>query len=186
MAVNTTLKTILTEVQACLERIDEREVRTFLSALGKAKRVFVTGQGRSGLVGRAFAKRLMHIGFEAYVAGETTTPAISKGDLLVACSASGATTTTCAHAETARKVGAEVAALTAKPTSRLAKQSHVVVGLETRFLRRNLVSPLGSAQFSTTLFEQACLILLDAACLELMKRRKASTAQMQARHANLE
>ncbi|MBM4080491.1 MAG: SIS domain-containing protein [Planctomycetes bacterium] len=177
MAVNTTLKTILTEVQACLERIDEREVRTFLSALGKAKRVFVTGQGRSGLVGRAFAKRLMHIGFEAYVAGETTTPAISKGDLLVACSASGATTTTCAHAETARKVGAEVAVLTAAATSRLSARGHVVVGIPL---------PSRSAQFSTTLFEQACLILLDAACLELMKRRKASMSQMQARHANLE
>jgi len=37
------------------------------------------GVGRSGLIGRAFAMRLMHLGFEVYVLGETITPAVEKG-----------------------------------------------------------------------------------------------------------
>ena len=37
------------------------------------------GAGRSGLVAKAFAMRLMHLGLEAFVVGETITPALNKG-----------------------------------------------------------------------------------------------------------
>jgi 6-phospho-3-hexuloisomerase len=40
---------------------------------------------------RAFAMRLMHIGFQVHVAGDVTTPAIRGGNLLIIGSGSGET-----------------------------------------------------------------------------------------------
>ncbi len=59
--------------------------------LGQTGRVFVAGAGRSGLVLRMAAMRLMHLGMTVHVAGDTTTPAISSGDLLLVASGSGTT-----------------------------------------------------------------------------------------------
>ena len=61
------------------------------------------GAGRSGLVAKAFAMRLMHLGFTAYVVGETITPAMRPKDLLVIFSGSGRTKTIADIAETARE-----------------------------------------------------------------------------------
>jgi Predicted sugar phosphate isomerase involved in capsule formation len=44
------------------------------------------GAGRSGLVAKAFAMRLMHLGMISYVVGETITPALQTGDLIVVLS----------------------------------------------------------------------------------------------------
>jgi 6-phospho-3-hexuloisomerase len=184
MRFDATVNKVLSEVQACLGEIEQRRVREFIRALGSARRVFVTGQGRSGLVGRAFAMRLMHLGFRAHVVGEATTPAIRKGDLLVAISASGSTSTTCHHAEAAQKAGAKVAALTATLSSPLAQAAHVLIEVPT--VGRAVRPSPRSAQFSTTLFEQGTLLCLDALCLALMKQRKTPAAAMRGRHANLE
>ena len=48
-----------------------------------ARRIYVMGAGRSGLVAKGFAMRLMHLGFQSYVVGETITPALQKGDVIV-------------------------------------------------------------------------------------------------------
>ena len=55
----------------------------------KPKRIIVCGTGRSGLMLKSFAMRLMQIGYISYVVGETITPAIKEGDLLIVASASG-------------------------------------------------------------------------------------------------
>ncbi len=40
----------------------------------RSRRWFWSGQGRSGLVARMAAMRLMHVGFDAHAVGEATTP----------------------------------------------------------------------------------------------------------------
>src|SRR3990167_7658365 len=85
LSIKTTTRVILDEIRSVLERIDEKAYEDFLSAILNAKSVFVTGQGRSGLVSRSFAMRLTHIGLNAYCVGDATTPNLNKGDLLIAC-----------------------------------------------------------------------------------------------------
>ena len=71
-------KAILDEVGGALSKVEREPVTRLIELIESARRVFVAGAGRSGLMVRTFAMRLMQMGFETYVAGETTTPAIDK------------------------------------------------------------------------------------------------------------
>ena len=62
--------------------VQEEEVAAFEQRLLAAENIFVTGLGRTGLMARGFAMRLMHLGRRVYHVGDVITPAISKGDLL--------------------------------------------------------------------------------------------------------
>ena len=71
-------KKIVEELDFALGSIGETEGEKFVEAVLAADRVFVAGAGRSLLMIRGFAMRLMHLGFQAYVVGETVTPAIGE------------------------------------------------------------------------------------------------------------
>ena len=85
------LDTVLAEIHGVATRIDRMQLDALASALLAAERIFVTGEGRSGFMARAFAMRLMHLGLPVFVIGETTTPAVRGGDTVVAVSGSGST-----------------------------------------------------------------------------------------------
>ncbi len=70
----------LTDIAAALPR---EEAGALARAIRRARRVFLGGMGRSGLMMRAFAMRLMQLGVEVHVVGDTTTPSIRRGDLLI-------------------------------------------------------------------------------------------------------
>ena len=67
------------KIRAIAYKISDEDVRGFITELLNAKRIYVMGAGRSGLVAKAFAMRLMHLGMHAYVVGETITPALDTG-----------------------------------------------------------------------------------------------------------
>ena len=160
----------------------------------KSKKILVMGAGRSGLVGRAFAMRLMHLGFNVYVLGDTIVPGIKKGDVVIAISGSGRTQLIVAAAEAAKKVGAIVVAITSYPDSPLGKIADLVIKIPGRtktskiddyFARQILgfhepLAPLG------TLFEDTAMIFLDGVIYSLMLKLKVSEEEMRARHANIE
>ena len=174
---------ILGEVEAALATVDRERVAQLEEAIVGARAVFVTGEGRSGLVGRCFAMRLMHLGVQTYMVGGTTTPAIGEGDLLMALSGAGETDTTCALAHTAAEAGASVAALTAAEGSSLASEAELLLIVAAPTNRGGTGK---SEQYGGSLFEQCLLILLDAVALELQRRLGESPDQMAHRHANLE
>lgn len=87
----TKTQTILDEITAVINHIKEPQIEEVAFSLYQAKRIFVIGEGRSGLMGKSFAMRLMHLGATVYVVGETITPSIATGDVLVAVSGSGKT-----------------------------------------------------------------------------------------------
>ncbi len=60
-------------IDAIAQKIPAEQVYAFLDAILDADRIYVMGAGRSGLVAKSFAMRLMHTGFTAYVVGETIT-----------------------------------------------------------------------------------------------------------------
>jgi 6-phospho-3-hexuloisomerase len=171
-----TLHVLLEEVASALAEVDPEEVRRFEGAVLGAREVFVAGEGRSGLIARCLAMRLMHLGRRSHVAGETTTPAAKEGDLLVAISASGETRVTRARAEAAHAHGAKVTAVTASPTSSLAQMAD---------LRLTIPAP-AVEQYGGSRFEQAALLLLDAVIFRLQGRLRRTTTDMDARHATIE
>ena len=185
IGIKATAQIILDEIHSVLEKIDERAYEEFLSSILNAKNIFVTGQGRSGLVSRTFAMRLTHIGLNAYCVGDATTPNIDKGDLLVACSSSGSTHITRYIAGLARKSQAAIAAVTSHKDSPLAGQADIIIELPVQEVSTNYKHS-GSIQFRSTLFEQACLVYLDGVILSLVNKLNSSEKDMHKRHSNLE
>ncbi|MGC8948754.1 MAG: 6-phospho-3-hexuloisomerase [Thermoprotei archaeon] len=192
------MKEIIEFVEKAQNLIDWSQVNDMINLLLKTKikdhSVLVIGMGRSGFVGKAFALRLMHLGFRVYVFGETITPAIGKEDVVVAISGSGETNIVVRAAEVARNIGATVIAITSRLESPLAKISNktVIVPGRTRlaseqdYYVRQLIgeheplAPLG------TLFEITAMILLDSIIAELMKRLGLTEEELKARHATIE
>ena len=185
IGIKNTTQIILDEIHSVLEKIDERVYEEFFASILNAKNIFVTGQGRSGLVSRTFAMRLTHIGLNAYCVGDATTPNIDKGDLLVACSSSGSTHITRYIAGLAKKSQAIIVAVTSRKDSPLAGQADIIIELPVQEVSTNYKHS-GSIQFRNTLFEQACLVYLDGVILSLVNKLNSSEKDMHKRHSNLE
>ena len=155
-----------------------RELSEALKILTSAKKIFVYGVGRSGLVARAFAMRLVQLGLEVYFIGETITPIVEDGDAVLLVSSTGDTMSAVQTANIARRVGAKVISVTGNRTAKLAHASNVVICVrEEHDAERARLAPLG------TLFEDASLILLDGLVAEVMEALGESEATMRARHA---
>ena len=176
---------ILDELAQVLGEVKDEEFRAFQEALLGGRRIFVTGQGRTGLVLRTFAMRLMQMGLESFVVGETATPPITPRDLLVAGSGTGRTATTTLRLGQAKELGAPVVLLTAHPETDLARRADLVVTIPAA-TRLRLEDELPSQQFGGSLFEQALLLFLDAAALALVASGEVTVQEMTERHANLE
>ncbi len=171
------------EISDVVGNLDQQQLSTLVEAIVAAQRVFVCGAGRSLLMMRAFAMRLMHIGVEAYVVGETITPAIAPGDLLIAGSGSGQTRVTLATVEAGAARGAQTAVITAHGDSEIAESCEVVVVVPARVTG---APSLTSNQPPGSLFEQSLLVVGDGLILRLMERLGTTIEQMRARHTKLE
>ncbi|MDD1665656.1 MAG: SIS domain-containing protein, partial [Methanomicrobiales archaeon] len=68
------MRLMASKVRSIANGISDEEVEGLIREILNAKRVYIMGAGRSGLVARAFAMRLMHLGLISYVVGETVTP----------------------------------------------------------------------------------------------------------------
>lgn len=174
---------ILAEQAEVIATVDARSVDTLLEQIVHARHIFLLGEGRSGLAGRMFAMRLMHLGYQVFVVGETTTPAIGEGDLLIAISGSGETGTVVLRSENARRAGASLALLTANSESQLAKRADHLVLLPTQ----HKLHGASSRQYGGSLFEQTTLLLFET-LVSLMAAGDAAPGftSLAKRHANLE
>ncbi len=173
-------------VRLLFERIDASVTERLVQSLLRAKRVFVTGRGRSSLLTGWFAIRLMQMGFDVHVPGEVTCPRITKGDLLVAISCSGTTTTTVDLARIARESKAMVIAISAIAESALAGTADdaVVLPVTDKDIMRRYKYGIGPC--NNTLFEQAMILYFDSIVYTIIERERISKAQMSKRHTNLE
>ena len=103
MILNEAIDEIVDNIKGVSSEIDSESIERMLDMLVNANNVFIIGLGRSGLVARAFAMRLMHLGISVYVVGETITPAIYADDCLLAFSGSGETSFIISTAKISRK-----------------------------------------------------------------------------------
>ena len=187
---------LIESVRESLMRVDLDQVEKMMVEMlaSTDRRILVVGAGRSGLIGRAFAMRLMHLGFQVYVMGETITPSIGRGDLVIALSGSGTTKIVVTAVEIGKTVGAKIIAITSYADSDLAKLADDVVLVKGRtrvadekdyFLRQlmgehELMAPLG------TVFEISLMTFLDGVVVELMRRLGLTESELKKRHATIE
>lgn len=189
---------IIAGIKSCFEELNMNEVERLIQLLldAKDKKIFIVGMGRSGFVARAFALRLMNLGFNVYFLGETITPAAEKGDILIAISGTGATKMVLTASSAAREIGATVIALTSFSESPLGQMADLIVSIKGRtktgwpkeedYLARQIIgereplTPLGSV------FENNSMVFLDSLVVELMHRMGRTEADLKRRHATIE
>ena len=189
---------IIAGIKNSIENLNMKEVERLIELLleAKDKKIFIVGMGRSGFVARAFALRLMNLGFNVYFLGETITPAAEKGDLLIAISGTGATKLVLTASAAAKEIGATVIAFTSFSESPLGQAADHTVTIKGRtkagwpkeedYLARQLIgereplTPLGSV------FENNCMVFLDSLVVELMHRLGRTEEDLKRRHATIE
>ncbi len=165
-------------VTAALDQIDPSAVRRAVEILLRAQQIFVYGAGRSGIIGRAFAMRLVQAGLRAYVIGESVTPIVTRTDAVFILSGQGESFSSIQTANIVRREGAELIVVTSRSGSKLAHAASLLLSVEfEEEPDRPRYAPLG------TLFESASLRLTDGLVAELIRARGESEDSMRRRHA---
>ncbi|HUT01485.1 MAG TPA: SIS domain-containing protein [Phycisphaerae bacterium] len=168
---------LLTRIEGVMEQVDWESFMELSRMLPRARRTFVVGAGRSGLVARSFGMRLMHAGLPVFIPSETITPATGKGDLVVCISCTGQTGYTGYIASRANELGADVVVVTADAESPLARQGDKVVVVP---------AVADDIVIRAAVFEHAASLCLDAVFNVLADKLKLDLEAFRQRHANLE
>lgn len=199
-SINELMLLMVGQMRETARMLSPDEAESFFSEMLKARTIYVAGAGRSGLVARAFAMRLMHIGFESYVIGETITPALSPGDTLVVFSGSGETNSVYDVSETAKELGGRICLITATRVSRMSRLADCMVilcshqtsdnSIPSQYEVRQITGQYRSVSASFapfgTLFETAALIFSDAIISGLIEARHCSLEEARKRLSNVQ
>ena len=195
-SVQKAMSEITQHIEMYSKKLDQKKVQLILKTLQTQNNVFVYGAGRSGLVGKAFAMRLMHLSINVFVIGETVYPAIKENDVLFVISGSGETSAIVNACKSAKEKKAKIIALTSNLNSTIGKLADLVLEVQGRtklavgtgkdYEQKQIIgfhqplSPLG------TLFEDTCQVLLDGIIVGLMQEMGKSEKELKERHANIE
>ncbi len=114
---------LLNDVTDSLGRTDPRSFLKFVQALSKRRTILVAGEGRSAAAGRAFAHALADLGRDVHVLGESTTPGIKLGDMLIVLTENGSSPLMAQRVTTARGLAASVTVITAEGHSKLLRDA---------------------------------------------------------------
>lgn len=179
------LDKIIQELSQTAALISDAETERLVNQILESKKVFVAGAGRSGFMAKSFVMRMMHMGIDAYVVGETVTANLEKNDLLIVGSGSGETKTLAVITEKAKSLGGMVAAVTISPRSTIGKLADITIELPGVTKDQSegdyqTIQPMGS------LFEQTTLLFYDALILRCMEKQGLDSHKMYGKHANLE
>ena len=129
--------------------------------------------------------RLFHMGRDAHVVGDMTTPPVGPGDLLIVTSGPGLLPTAEALVDIAHSAGATTAIITAQPDGETSRKADIRIVIPAQTMAndrgtRVSVLPMGS------LFEFAEAIFFELVILELRTRTGETAESMRSRHTNLE
>lgn len=174
----------LAEIGNALDGVDEGGFSAFVHELATARRIALYGVGREGLAIKGLAMRVFHLGLDAHVVGDMTTPALGPGDLLVASAGPGGFETVEALMRVSRGAGARVALITAVPDGSAARLADTLLVIPAQTMANDIggasVLPMGS------LYEGAAFVLFEMVVLALQADLSVAAEAMRARHTNLE
>ena len=174
------------EVTAILSRVDLQQMKTLLDLIQGAHRIALYGGGREGLMIRALAMRLFHLGYEVSVVGDMTAPFLTNGDLLILSVGPGYVSTVDALRSVAQRDGATVICLTAQPDGETARAADKIVYLPAQTMADDTEGKATSVLPMGSLYELALFVLNEIVVLELLKRTGKTFGQARDRHTNLE
>jgi 6-phospho-3-hexuloisomerase len=191
---------MVSRIEEVARSVDQSQVECFLSEINKAERIFVLGAGRSGFVAKSFGMRLMHLGLDAYVVGETVTPAFHVKDTLVAFSGSGKTKSVLEACETSRQIGGSLCLITGARESPMTDLATCVVYLKTddesihtgsdhfdlRQLRGEHRSLSRPSTPIGTVFETSAMIFADSVISALIEMKECTIEEIIHRYANMQ
>ena len=175
----------MADAERVVEKLDFAVFESFAQAIAAAEIVALHGLGREGLQMKGLAMRLYHLGLDAHVVGEMTTPPVGKGDLLICSAGPGDFATIAALMKIAKDAGAKTAVVTAQPASGLAKSADHVLHIPAQTMAddqgaKGSVLPMGS------LFELSQMLVFELLVLRLREIKGESAETMRVRHTNLE
>jgi 6-phospho-3-hexuloisomerase len=176
------VKTVVDENRRVLEAVPEADLARLIAEIEKAKTIQLFAMGRMQASMRGFAMRLKHMGFDAYVVFDTTTPVIGRGDLLIVNCA--VTAVDLNIIKLARKAGARVCAITAHPENEQGKLADLTVLVPGQIF--GTPPEIRSVQPMASLLEQALFLFEDIVVMLLIEKRGVKPEEMQRRHTNLE
>ena len=174
---------ILSKLSTVLKDTDAEFSDRVISAIDSVERIFITGAGRSGLVARFFAMRLMHCGYQVYMVGEIVTPSLKKSDLLILISGSGSTETLMPLAKKAKTLGALVALISMKSESSIGDVADMVLPIG-NLNASSFDAPEGMPMGAV--FELSTLVFLELVVAKVVKQKGLNDDSMRVLHANLE
>lgn len=177
------IQEVMKEINQVMAQVDEQQLQNILPLFIKQRRIFVRGAGRSGFQAKGFAMRLMHLGYEVYVLGETITPSVKEGDLFIAISGSGTTKGVLMDAISAKEKGLTLLVFTSNRQSELAQIADALVVIPGA---TKTGAGIASIQLLSSLFDQTLHITLDVVCLMLSRQQSATKDEILQAHVNIE
>ena len=175
----------LSEVEAVFAGVEEDTADRMCDEILKARRMACYGVGREGLMMKALCMRLMHLGLDAHVVGDMTTPPLGKGDLLIASAGPGFFSTVMALVGVAREAGARTMVVTAQSAGPAPRSADVVIELPAQTMANDRGGPASLLPMGS-LYEAAQLVFFDLISILLREQTGQSPDQIRARHTNME
>lgn len=174
------------ELERTLGSIDAVSLERLVGEILNADQVFFVGVGRVMLALQCVCKRLAHLGIKAHYVGEITEPAITKKDLLIVGSGSGASLFPLGIAKKARQAAdCRIVHIGSNPNSEMKEICDFMVRIPVR-TKFYLEDEIDSCQPMTSLFEQSVLLLGDILAKMIIEDRKLDMKALWQYHANLE
>ncbi len=173
------------EVAAVLAEALPNAAQTMAPPILNAQRIALYGVGREGLMIKALAMRLFHMGLDVHVVGDMTTPHIGTGDLLIASAGPGHFATVEGLMRRAREAGAQSLLLTAVPDRKLSNIADHIVHLPAQTMASDQNAPASILPMGS-LYEAAMFMFFEILILHLREVKGVSAEDMRAFHTNME
>ena len=156
---------IIGEMRACINLIDDRPLIMLSNILTHADCVFLAGSGRGADTARIFARRMTALGKEVHIAGEATAPAIRRGDVMIIFASAQDTRSMALIAKKAYQAEATIAVFSPTASSPIADLASIVIPIT-----RPEPDLIASQQTASVLFDQVCMVLADTLAVQVSKK----------------
>lgn len=173
------------EIGIAAAGVDPVAFDTLAGVIASARTIVLHGAGREGLMMRALAMRLHHLGKAAHVWGDMAMPPVGMGDLVLVSAGPGDLPTVQALVTVARRTGAQTACVTAQPLAPTPAACDLILTIPAQTMADDhgpvvSVLPMGSV------FEGAMFLVFEMLVLRLRDILGETPDTIRARHTNLE
>jgi 6-phospho-3-hexuloisomerase len=169
---------IFKELQLMWDGTDKNSLNSFIETLvySKGKTVVGLGAGRMGYSLQSFMMRLSHLGFAAYMIGDTTLPRVDSETIAIVNTSSGETPSIKLYVEQCRQTGVYVVAFTTNPQSSIAVLADLVVSIPS----------IDTHQLMKTIYEQYSFVLFDYIADKTLNLAELEVGWVEQNHSILE